>query len=376
MDKLLKESARAVTLPLAFQVLLEAGRAHGATRDPRWKEVAFYKKTGSGDIQCMTCPNQCLLSHKETGICRSRFNHKGVHYNRAYANPCILSVDPMEKLPLNNFLPGTDTVCIAVGGCNLRCKYCQNWEWSQKKPDAIRDTFDLGPAEAVHAALKKESSTLAFTYTDPVAFLEYLWDIADIAKDFGVKCVAATNGSLNKPAVRRTAEKLDAVTVGLKGFDDAFYEEICGARLEPVLKAIEEFQASGECWLELTTLIIPTYNDDRKEIKAMARWVRKNLGTRVPWHFSRFVPHYKFKNVPRTPVQTLDDAMKIALDEGLEYVYTSNIAPHKGNNTSCPRCGEVLIERIGFKILENRIKNGKCRCGHKIAGIFGTTRRA
>jgi pyruvate formate lyase activating enzyme len=363
---------KAAALPLAFKVLLEAQTALGGTPFSRGKEVMSYTRLENGTIRCGVCPNLCRLKDGQTGICRARTNHQGIHYNQAYGNPCILKAAPIEKLPMNHFLPGSDTICIAVGGCNLRCLYCQNWEWSQREPEKIPQRFELGPGEAVHSVLKKDVRTIAFTYTDPIAFLEYALDIAQIARRSGVRCVAATNGFATKETARQAAKKLDAITVGLKGFDDGFYSSVCGARLGPVLDAIVEIQSQDTCWLELTTLIVPTYNDDKKKIKEMARWIRKNLGTRVPWHLSRFVPQYKLKNVPRTPVHTLDEAMEMGLDEGLEYVYTSNVAPHRGNNTYCPRCGRAVIERLGFKILKNELDRGRCRCGLKMAGILET----
>ncbi len=376
LKQLLDGGLKAAAVPAAVKVLLEAREANAlpislpAHQDTELRKVDFFERLENKGIRCGVCPNRCVLDDGETGICRARTNHDGVHYNHAYANPCILSVDPVEKLPMNNFYPGSEVVCVAVGGCNLRCLYCQNWEWSQKRPDDIKRKFSLGPGEAVHSVLKKDIRTVAFTYTEPIAFLEYISDIADIAANSGVRCVAASNGFATKPAARKMAEKLDGITIGLKGFDDAFYEKVCGAKLKPVLETIEEINSSGTCWVELTTLIVPTYNDDKKKIKEMALWIRKNVGTKVPWHFARFVPKYRLANVPRTPVSTLDDAMKIALDAGLEYVYTSNIAPHKGNNTRCPRCGRMLIERIGFKIIKNEIKTGRCRCGNRIPGFF------
>lgn len=363
---------KAAALPLAIQVLLKAAEARGEDGASKYREVFFYDKLDDKYIRCGICPNACTLGDGGRGICRSRVNHGGVHCNHAFGNPCILRPDPIEKLPMNNFLPGTDTVCVAVGGCNLRCLYCQNYSWSQKRPEEIEDTFDLSPGRAVHSVLKKDIRTIAFTYTDPVAFLEYACDITDIARKSGVRCIAATNGFVTTQTARRIADKMDAVTVGLKGFDEEFYRTVCGASLKPVLEGIEEIKSHGGCWMELTTLIVPTYNDDMKTIKAMARWIKKTVGTKVPWHLSRFVPRYRLTNVPRTPVQTLDDAMKIALDAGLEYVYTSNIAPHKGNNTYCPRCGRTLVERVGFKILNNALKGGRCKCGCRIPGFFPT----
>jgi len=311
----------------------------------------------------------CVLAEGKTCFCRTRTNIKGTLYSRAWGNPCIVSLDPIEKLPLSNYLPGETVVSLATGGCNLRCTYCQNWEQSQKKPDDVKPTFDLDPGQAVASAVKKEVGTIAFTYTEPTAFLEYTFDIAAEAKRKGVRCVSGTAAYINKRPIREACKVIDAFSVTLKGFDETFYKKVCAVELKPVLSAIEEIKSEGR-WLELSTLIVPTYNDDIGKVKEMAKWIRKTLGTKVPWHFARFVPRYKLRNVPQTPVQTLEDARKVALDEGIEFVYTSNIAPHEGNNTRCPKCDRMLIERVGFRVIENTIKTGRCRCGKSIAGVF------
>jgi len=370
---------KTTSLPLALKVLADVNAARArAEREaisgkgrPFDREVDLYRKLPDKRIQCFVCPLNCVLSPGETCFCRSRTNVNGTLYSRGWAKPCIVSVDPIEKLPFNNFLPGEKVASIAVGGCNLRCRYCQNWEQSQKKPDDLRPVIDLPPERAVASTQKKGLSTIAFTYTEPTAFHEYVIDIAAEAQRAGVRVVSGTAAFVNRRAIREACRVVDAFAVTLKGFDETFYEKVCGARLKPVLNAIEEIRSEG-VWLELTTLIVPTYNDDRAKVRQMAKWIRKNLGSKVPWHFARFVPRYRLKNIPQTPVQTLDDVRDAALDAGIEFVYTSNIAPHAGNHTYCPRCKAMLIERVGFKTIDNRIEKGRCPCGHEIAGIFSS----
>ncbi len=376
ISRVARTGLKTASVPLALKVLADvnAAWARAGRQVPFKREVDLYRKLPRNRIQCFVCPLNCVLAPGETCFCRSRTNERGTLYSRGWAKPCIVSIDPIEKLPFNNFYPGEKVASIAVGGCNLRCLYCQNWEQSQKKPDQVRPLIDLEPARAVESAREKELSTIAFTYTEPTAFHEYAMDIAAEARRAGVRVVSGTAAFVNRRPIREACKVIDAFAVTLKGFDETFYEKVCGARLKPVLNAIEEIRSEG-AWLELTTLIVPTYNDDVAKIKRMARWIRKNLGSTVPWHFARFVPRYKLKKIPQTPVQTLDDARKAALDAGIEFVYTSNIAPHAGNHTYCPRCKAMLIERVGFKTIRNRIKKGRCPCGHEIPGSFASQPR-
>jgi len=369
LNRAARSGVKAASLPLALELLLSGKPASAAGAAPFEREVYYYRKLPDRKIQCFVCPFNCVLKPGETCFCRSRINVDGTLYSRGWGKPCIVSIDPIEKLPFGNCLPGEKVVSLAVGGCNLRCLYCQNWEQSQEIPDKVRPVHDLDPGAAVASTRKKKIRTIAFTYTEPIAFYEYMIDIAAEAGAHGIRTVAGTALFANRRPVRDACRHIDAFAVTLKGFDQAFYRKVCGADLKPVLAALEEIRSEGR-WLELTSLIVPTFNDDMKKIRDMARWIRRNLGADVPWHFSRFVPRYKLANLPRTPIQTLEDARKTALDQGIDYVYTSNIAPHEGNNTYCPRCGRTLIERVGFKIIKNFLEKGRCPCGRKIAGIF------
>lgn len=334
------------------------------------REIDFYERLPERRIQCFVCPLHCVLNEGETCFCRTRTNVDGKLFSRAYNNPCILRIDPIEKIPLNHWRPGTTTLTIGVGGCNLRCIYCQNWQQSQQMPDRMK-TFDLTPDGAVAAAKRKGVETIAFNYTEPVAFLEYGKDIAIAAKAAGLKVVVATAAFVEPKPLLDFAQYVDAFSVSLKGFDEAFYYRSLGVHLEPVLEALKTIKKRTKCWLEIVNLVVPTYNDTHENIKKMSRWIRKNLGGNVPLHFARFVPMYKLTNLPRTPVQSLEAAMEIARKAQLRYVYTSNIAPHAGTNTVCAGCGKTVLQRLGLKVLENKLKKGVCpHCKKKLPGVW------
>jgi len=335
------------------------------------REIDFYDRLPEQKIQCFVCPLHCVLKDGETCFCRTRTNVGGRLLTRAYNNPCILDVDPIEKLPLNHFRPGTQTLTIGVGGCNLRCIYCQNWEQSQKMPDELK-TVPLTPDQAVAYARRKKLDTIAFSYTEPVAFLEYARDVAMAAKKARMKVVVATAAFVETDALLDFAKYVDAFVVSLKGFSEDFYHRVCGVKLAPVLTAIETIRRRTGCWLELLNLVVPSYNDELPAIEEMVGWVHKTLGDDVPLHFARFTPLYKLANLPRTPVQTLEVACEAARQAGLRYVYTSNIAPHEGNNTFCADCHQPVIQRLGFKVLENRLNHGSCpACRRKLPGVWG-----
>jgi pyruvate formate lyase activating enzyme len=346
------------------------GRAIGAPPDGASHEVRYYERLPDGDIQCGVCPHACILSNGEEGLCRARVNVAGAHRTLAYGNPCIINVDPIEKLPLNHFRPGSTTLTVACGGCNLRCLYCQNWQQSQKPPNEQK-TFDLSPDQAIDAARRKRIDTIAFSYTEPVAFLEYATDVAARAKRAGMRVVVASSGHVNAQPLLDFAKHVDAFAVTLKGFDEDFYQRMSSISLEPVLSTIETIKHKTDCWLELINLVVPTYNDDLQQIEQMAQWVHKTLGDDVPLHFARFVPMYRLNNLPRTSVQTLEAARAVARKVGLRYAYTSNVAPHEGTNTVCHQCGHRLIERLGFKVLEDHVERGKCpNCRNRLPGVW------
>jgi pyruvate formate lyase activating enzyme len=335
---------------------------------PDARRVDFFESLPGRSTVCGVCPRHCVCDDGETGFCRSRTNVSGVYYPRGYARPAIVRVDPIEKLPLSHFRPGTKTMTVAVGGCNLRCLYCQNWQHSQAAPDTL-ETFDLPPDQAVQAARDKGLDTIAFNYTDPTASLEYATDLARSARKAEMRVVAATGAFIEPEPLLSFARHVDAFVVGLKGFTEAFYQGVVSGRLDGVQSAIETLKRRTDCWIEIVTLIVPTYNDDMRKIRELAGWVRRTLGVNTPLHFSRFVPMYRLTNLPRTPVETLEAACRTARGVGMKYVYTSNIAPHDGNNTYCPKCGAALIERLGFKVLTQRVADGRCpRCRIALPG--------
>lgn len=338
---------------------------------PTWtREIDYYEQLSENRIQCFVCPLHCVLKDGETCFCRTRTNVGGKLFTRAYHNPCLLEVDPIEKLPLNHFRPGSSTLTLGIGGCNLRCLYCQNWEQSQKMPDELK-TFTLTPADVVAQARKKKIDTIAFSYTEPIAFLEYALDVARAAKAARLRVVVATAAFVDATPLLEFAKYVDAFIVSLKGFDEDFYYRVCGVQLAPILAAIETIKTRTKCWLELLNLVVPSYNDELPKIEALVAWVFKHLGPDVPLHFARFSPTYKLANLPRTPVQTLEVACEAARQAGLRYVYTSNIAPHEGTHTRCANCSQTVVQRLGFKILQNDLNAGACPgCRRKLPGVW------
>jgi len=295
-------------------------------------------------------------------------NKDGRLYSLVYGKPCAVHVDPIEKKPFFHFLPGTTAFSIATAGCVLSCKFCQNWQISQAKPEET-DTYDLPPEKVVSNAVSYKCRSVTYTYTEPTVFYEYMYDTAVIAKKQGIRNTMHSCGYINEKPLRTLSKYLDAADIDLKGFTEDFYSRICSGSLRPVLNSLAILKEEG-VWLEITNLVIPTLNDDPKNIKEMSRWIVKNLGPDVPLHLSRFFPHYKLTNLPPTPIETLEGARKIALDTGLKYVYIGNIR-HEGENTFCTKCKKMLIERIGYFVKQNHIANGKCKfCNTPIAGVW------
>jgi pyruvate formate lyase activating enzyme len=319
-------------------------------------------------VQCELCPNGCVLDVNQVSRCRARINKDGTLFSRVYGKPCAVHVDPIEKKPFFHFFPGTTAFSIATAGCVLSCKFCQNWQISQASPEDT-DTYDLPPEKVVSGAINYKCKSIAYTYTEPTAFYEYMYDTAVVAKKQGVKNVMHSCGYINEKPLRKLSKYLDAADLDLKAFTEDFYQKISGGMLKPVLNSLVVLKEEG-VWLEITNLVIPTLNDDIKKINEMCRWIHKNLGPDVPLHFSRFFPNYKLDNLPPTPIDTLTDARKTAMDVGLKFVYIGNIR-HEGESTFCPKCKKILIERIGYFIKQNNIKNGKCSfCGTSIPGIW------
>ena len=332
------------------------------------KEVMFYRKLDGNWIQCETCFRMCTVPPGGRGFCRVRENRDGRYYSLVYARPSAVHIDPIEKEPQYHMLPGTEILCFGTVGCNFRCRHCHNWHLSQASPGDL-ETYDITPERAVEIALRKNIPTLSFTYNEPTAFYEYVYDIAVLAKGKGLRILWHSNGSMNPEPLRRLLRYTDAVTVDLKGFTKKAYDN-SSAELEPVLMTLKIVRQEGK-WLEVVNLLIPTINDDYSDIRRMCEWIKENLGEDTPLHFSRFFPNYRLTHLPPTPIATLEKAHKIAVDVGLHYVTIGNVPGHKYNSTFCPRCGKRVIYRVHFQVLENNVRNGRCKfCGYSIPGIW------
>jgi pyruvate formate lyase activating enzyme len=337
---------------------------------PNAREARYYREIGEGLVQCQLCPNRCTLPEGVRSPCRVRENRGGKLYTLVYGNPCAVHNDPMEKKPFFHFLPASFAFSIATAGCNLHCLYCQNWTISQVPPEETKN-YDLPPEEVVELALKHGAQSIAYTYSEPTIFYEYMLDVAKVARERGLKNVVISAGYINPKPLKELCKAVDAIKIDLKGFDEDFYENVCFARLEPVLEAIKTIYQAG-IHLEIVNLVVPTLNDDKEQLRDLARWIVENVGPDVPTHFSRFYPMYKLKNLPMTPVESLERARNVAIEEGLRFVYIGNVPGHEGNHTFCPNCGKPIIVRMGFAVIENRIKEGKCEfCGEPIPGVWG-----
>ncbi len=332
-------------------------------------EARYYRKLPDREIECLLCPRLCRLGDKERGFCGVRENDGGTYRTLVYGKVCSVNIDPVEKKPFFHFLPGTSALSMATAGCNSNCKFCQNWEISQVRPEQV-DNYDFPPEAAALQAEQNRCRSIAFTYTEPVVFFEYMYDTAVKAREKKVRSVVVTSGNINQEPLRDLLEVVDAVKVDLKAFDERFYTDYVRARLGPVLESIRTIARSGT-WLEIVYLVIPTLNDSPASIREMAKWVKNEAGDQVPVHFSRFQPMYLLKNLPPTPTATLDMARETALAEGLKYVYIGNVPGHQAESTYCPGCGRRIIGRNGYRIETMDIAGGKCRhCGHQIPGVW------
>ena len=286
-------------------------------------ECRYYKKSDDGRIECQLCPHHCRMADGKTGLCRSRKNKGGVLVSEVYGKPCSLAIDPIEKKPLYHFHPGTTCLSMACTGCNFRCLNCQNYEISQVQPSEV-DHYDLSPEAVVVLCLKHHCPGIAYTYTEPLTYLEYITDTARLAHKAGLWNILVTAGYVCQEPLNDLLPHLDAANIDLKSFSDDIYMKVSGGHLQPVLDTILAMHGAG-VWIELTNLIIPGVNDDRQMLRKMCRWIAANGLADNPLHFSRFFPKYKMRNIPPTPLQTLKEAEQIALEEGIKYVYLGNV---------------------------------------------------
>lgn len=346
--------------------VFESGLKPEIARD--LKEAKYYQSLGGGVVQCQLCPRFCVLNLGERGFCRVRGNIKGKLYSFVYGQPVSIHLDPIEKKPLFHFLPGSTAYSIATAGCNLRCLYCQNWEISQSFPEDVK-SVERTPQQLVEEALASGAESIAYTYTEPVSFYEYMLETAKLAREKGLKNVVITAGYINPEPLKELCQYVDAIKIDLKAFNNSFYREIVGGELEPVLQALKTVKEQG-VWLEIVYLVIPGENDDPEEIKQMSQWIKENLGENVPLHFSRFHPMYKLTNLPPTPEQTVKDLRKIALEQGLKYVYTGNLGDWETESTYCPDSREIAIERKGYFVTQINFNKGVCSNKEQIPGIW------
>ena len=365
-------AAAAVTqtdlLPLALGGLQNA-LAFTYTKELSSVEARHYRKLEEGGIECGICPRHCRITDLERGYCGSRENRKDVYYTLVYGLPCSMNIDPVEKKPLFHYHPGAAAFSLATAGCNVNCKCCQNWEISQSRPEQT-DNFALPPKEAIAVCRENAVPIIAYTYSEPVIFFEYMYDIAKLGREHGLKSVMITGGYIEKDPLAELLGQLDAVKVDLKAIREEYYRDYVDGELKPVLAALEQIRKSG-VWLEIVYLVIPTLNDTDAEFRDLARWVKTSLGSDVPVHFTRFYPQYLLKHLPPTPENTLQRAYDTAKAEGLEYVYLGNLAGHPAESTYCPGCRTVLIERRGYQVAVKNLKGNRCgSCGREIPGRF------
>jgi len=332
-------------------------------------EARYYQRLGHNQVGCQLCPRRCIIPEGGRSFCRVKENKGGKLYTMVYGLPCAVSKAPVELLPLYHVLPGSPRLTLATASCNLRCRFCQNWQISQVSPEQTTNK-NLSPQEVIYMALEWEVKSVSFTYTEPTVLYDYMYDIAKLARAEGLMAFLNSNAFINPKPLRDLLQHIDAVNFDLKGFAEEFYGKVCGGELAPVLEALKVVKEES-VHLEIVNLVIPSLNDDPEDIKRMCVWIKDNLGEEVPLHFNRFFPAYKLKELPPTPIETLEKARGIANEVGLRYVYIGNVAGHRYDNTFCPECGRLLIHRMGLNILANNIEGGKCKfCGHEIPGIW------
>jgi pyruvate formate lyase activating enzyme len=332
-------------------------------------EARHYEKLEHKKIHCHLCPRECVIDDQERGYCGVRENRGGTYYTLVHSRACTYHADPIEKKPLFHFHPGTLAFSIATAGCNVNCKMCQNWEISQARPEQIRSLY-MPPKKVASMAAGAGCRSIAYTYSEPIIFFEYMMDTAAAGHERGVLSVVVTGGYVMEKPLQELCRAVDAIKVDLKAYSEDFYRDIVNGKLQPVLDALVTIRGAGR-WTEIVYLVIPTLNDRDDEFRGLARWIKGNLGTDVPVHFTRFHPQYLLKNLPPTPVSTLERAKQIADAEGLEYVYIGNVPGHPAENTYCPGCGREVVSRLGYTIRAIGIEKGACsHCGHNIAGVW------
>ena len=346
------------------------GRAAGQTlATPELREVWGYTALADKQVKCGICPRECVVKEGKRGHCNVHENRGGRYYTLVYGRPCATNNDPIEKKPFFHVYPGRRAFSIATVGCNIRCTFCQNWDISQADPYEVRTPY-VTPQAVAAEAVRRGSKVVAYTYSEPTVFYEYMADCARAARDRGLGNVVVSNGFINAKPLEELLPLLTAYKIDLKAFTQRFYAKLCEGRLKPVLETLKRLAGSG-VWFEIVMLVIPTQNDNMDEIKRMADWIVKELGPGVPLHFTRFHPAYKLRNLPRTPPATLHKARATALAQGVRFVYTGNMPGGEGENTYCPKCKTPVVKRYGHLVMADSLKQGRCpKCKETIPGVW------
>lgn len=334
------------------------------------KPARWWEPAGNGKLLCTLCPRYCKIGEGQPGFCYIRQNHGGKLFTTGYGHPTGFAIDPIEKKPLNHFLPGTGVLSFGTAGCNLGCRFCQNWSISKARLDDMNST-EASPGEVVSLAIRNGVPSIAFTYNDPTIFGEYVIDISRTAREENIKSVMVTAGYIDSEARKDVYKYIDAANVDLKGFTEEFYHRQTYSSLKDVLDTLVWLKNETDIWIELTTLLIPGENDSSDEIKKECGWILENLGDSVPLHFTAFHPDFKMLDKQATPPETLRRARKIAIDAGIKFCYVGNIHDRKGQTTFCPSCGGELISRDWHDVFSNNMSGNNCsKCGFRIPGVF------
>lgn len=353
-------SGLAIGLPGQLQLLANQESSH---------EAEYAVKQASGRWQCQLCPNGCVPGEGENGICRARGLRNGRYVSLVYGLPCVIAIDPVEKMPLFHYHVKSPALSVSTAGCNLACQYCQNWQFSQKSP-AETTNFAMSPEDVIVRALDFQTHSIGFFYTEPIIYIEFMKDVARLARKNGLKTIMVTAGYIKPEPLKDLLELIDIFVVGYKGFTQEYYTDVIAGMLAPVQNTLKILKDSG-CHFEVVSLLVPGKNDSEEQIKIGAKWYLENLGPDVPWHFSRFLPEFKLKNLPPTPNTTLEMARNTALAMGIKYVYTGNNPGQEGNHTYCPGCGKKVVERLGFQVLRSLLSRGKCPdCNYQLPGVW------
>ncbi len=336
------------------------------------KLAKWWKPVEKNKILCTLCPRYCKIGEGQPGFCYIRQNHNGKLYSIGYGKPTGFAIDPVEKKPLNHFLPGTPILSFGTAGCNLGCRFCQNWSISKAKLDDF-NSLSASPEDVVRLAKSRNVPSIAFTYNDPTIFGEYVIDISKIAREEGIKTVMVTAGYIDKEARKDIYKYIDAANVDLKGFTERFYFKLTFSHLNDILDTLIWLKNETQVWFEITTLLIPGENDSQDEIQKECDWILNKLGDSIPLHFTAFHPDFKMRDRQRTPTETVETAREIALSSGIKFSYTGNVYNPEGQTTYCPGCGLSLIKRDWHSVVSNKIRGGRCPgCGTRIEGVFNS----